>query len=138
MTSKELHTQKIVPLRLELQRLEEQYEELFRKECGEKVGGMANCDNCAYSCVLDVDDHNGCMGGSCTCCHDWCYRWIPENEVSAFLRKNYHYDEHKFYQLRDLFGYDFLNKCDSPQRVEMIMEMLKLSAKFSGKLKEEA
>ena len=133
MTSEEFHTQKIVPLRLELQRLEKQY-----KECGEKVGCVASCDNCAYSCVIDIDSNNSCMGGNCTCYYDWCYKWIPENEVSAFLRKNYHYDEQKFYQLRDLFGYDFLNKCDSQQRVEMIMEILKLSAKFSEKLKEEA
>ena len=136
MTAKELHTQKIVPLRLELRRLEEQYEELYRKECGEKVGSMAGCKNCALSCVLDIGDHNCCIGGGCTCCHDWCYSWIPENEVSAFLRKNYHYDEDKYYQLSNLFGPDFLKKCDDPQKVEMIMEMLRLSAKFDGKFKQ--
>lgn len=135
MTAKELHTQKIVPLRLELGRLEEQYEELFRKECGEKVGAIASCDNCALSCVLCIDDHNRCMGNSCTCCHNWCYHWIPENEASAFLRKNYHYDDHKYYQLRGLFGYDFLKKCDDPKNVEIVMQMLTMSAKFDGKLK---
>ena len=35
MMSKELHTQKIVPLRLELQKLEAEYREQYRKECGE-------------------------------------------------------------------------------------------------------
>lgn len=42
VTAKELHTQKIIPLRLELQRLEQEYRELYRKECGEKIGEQAS------------------------------------------------------------------------------------------------
>lgn len=138
MTSKELHTQKIVPLRLELQKLEDEYRELYHKECGEKVGGKASCENCALSCILDIGDHNGCMGGECTCCNSWCYHWIPENEVSAFLRKNYHYDSSKYYSLKNMFGSDFLKECEAPEQIKTVIEMLQLIAKFDGKLKEEA
>jgi hypothetical protein len=136
MTAKELHEQKIIPLRMELRRLEDEYKELYRKECGERIGEKANCDNCAFSCILDINDHNGCMGGKCTCCNSWCYTWTPENEVSKFLRKNYHYDSSMFYRLEDVFGSDFLKECDNPKKVATVMEMLKLVAKFDGKLED--
>lgn len=136
MTSKELHEQKIIPLRTELRRLEDEYRELYRKECGEKIGEKANCNNCAFSCVLDINDHNCCMGGRCTCCNNWCYTWTPENEVSKFLRKNYHYDSSMFYRLENIFDDDFLKKCDNPKNVAIVMEMLESIAKFDGKLED--
>ena len=134
MTAKELHTQKIVPLRLELKRLEQEYRELYRKECGEKIGERASCNNCAYSCVLSISDHNGCMGGRCTCCNDWCYKWIPENEMSKFLRENYHYDDNKFYMLSDLLGDNFLNECNTPTKLRLAMDALQIAARFDGKM----
>ena len=134
MTSKELHEQKIIPLRQELQRLESEYRELFRKECGEKIGARASCKNCAYSCVLNIGDHNFCMGSRCTCCYDWCYTWTPENEVSKFLRANYRYDDYMFYRLEDIFGDGFLKKCDDPKKVDIVMDMLQRMALFDGKI----
>jgi hypothetical protein len=74
------------------------------------------------------------MGGKCTCCNSWCYTWTPENEVSKFLRENYHYNSSMFYRLEDVFGDDFLNKCDNPKNVAITMEMLGLIAKFDGKI----
>ena len=136
MTSKELHEQKIVPLRMELKRLEDEYRELYHKECGEKIGEKASCSNCAFSCIQNIGDHNYCMGGKCTCCYDWCYTWTPENEVSKFLRKNYHYDDSMYYRLEDIFGDDFLKKCDSSKNVAIVMEMLESVAKFD-RLKED-
>lgn len=134
MTSKELHEQKIIPLRLELNRLEDEYRELFRKECGDKIGERASCKNCAYSCVLSISDHNCCMGGKCTCCNVWCYTWIPENDVSKFLRENYHYDDYLFYRLEDIFGSSFLKKCDDPKKRDLVMDTLQRIAEFDGKL----
>lgn len=136
MTAKELHEQKIIPLRMELRRLEDEYKELYRKECGEKIGEKADCSNCAFSCILSIDDHNCCMGGKCTCCNSWCYTWTPENEVSKFLRKHYHYDSSLFYRLEDIFGSDFLKECDNPKRVATVMEMLELIAKFDEKMED--
>lgn len=134
MTANELHTQKIVPLRMELNKLEEEYRELYRKECAEKIGvERADCSNCAYSCVLHITDHNCCMGNKCTCCHNWCYTWMPENEVSAYLRKHYPCDHEMYYRLEDVFGDDFL-KCDN---VELIMEMLTLIDKIDNYVKEK-
>jgi hypothetical protein len=132
MTSKELHKQKIIPLRMELNKLEEEYKTLYRKECAEKIGAeRADCSNCAYSCVLEITDHNCCMGGSCTCCHNWCYKWMPENKISAYLREHHEYDSEIYYRLEDVFGDDFL-KCDN---VELVMEMLELIDKIDKYVK---
>lgn len=133
MTAKELHTQKIIPLRVELSRLEKEYENLYRKECAEKIGvKRVDCSNCAYSCIIHVTDHNQCMGDNCTCCHDWCYRWIPENKVSAYLRQYHPYDSEIYYRLENTFGDDLL-KCDN---IELLMETLELIDKIDNHIKE--
>lgn len=134
MTSKELQEQKIVPLRLELQRLEDEWEELYKAECGEKIGGTASCGNCAFSCVQSTgDNHNECMAGNCTCCRDWCHRWQSENELSAFLRKYYHYNVLKYLRLEQLFGNDFIVECKEPHKKELVMRALALIAEFDDK-----
>ena len=137
MTSQELHEQKIIPLRMELNRLEKEYKELVRKECSEKIGERARCNNCAMSCIILLNDHNHCMGDKCTCWNDWCYNWTPENDVSKFLREKYHYDDSLFCRLDDLFGSGFLRECDDPQKASVVMEMLQLIAKFDGKVDGE-
>lgn len=134
MTANEFHTQHIVPARLKLQNLENQYREMYRKECGDKIGERAGCRNCAYSCVIKTSDHNGCMGGKCTCCNDWCYRWIPENQVSKCLREKYHYDDSTFGRLEDIFGSGFLKKCAEPEKAGIVMDLLQTMAKFDGKI----
>ena len=131
MTCKELHNQKIIPLRQELQKLEEEYKQLYRKEKGEEIGEkIANCGNCANSCIIICSDHNECLYGNCTCCHDFCYGWTPENEVSRYLRENYPYCESIVWKLKDLFGNDFLKKCGSPDKLEVVLEALRLIEKM--------
>lgn len=135
MTSKELHAQKIVPLRFELQRLEKEYKELFRKECGEKIGETASCNNCALSCVISPTDfHNLCVGGKCTCCNSWCYSWTPENNISRFLRKNHHYDGDMIERLDCLFGEGFLKECGDPEKEKVVMDALRFVGRFDGKM----
>ena len=113
MSSKELHIKRIVPLRQEVQAYEREYEKRYRKEKAVEAGlKSANCDNCAYSCVLEISDHNGCLGGRCTCCNDFCYKWMPDTPVSAWLRQNKHYDEYLVYKLQNVFGDDFLKSAD--------------------------
>lgn len=134
MTAKELHETKIIPARQELSRLEEEYKKLYRKECAERIGAKrADCSNCAYSCVLIIDDHNGCLGGKCTCCNSFCYKWMPETKVSAWLRENHEYDDGLVYRLEDMFGDDFL-KCDD---VDLILRALQLMDEVREKTKEK-
>ena len=134
MTAKELHETKIIPARQELSRLEEEYKKLYRKECAEKAGlDKATCDNCAYSCVTICSDHNECLGGLCTCCHDYCYKWMAENSVSAYLREYHHSDEFTVFHLQKVFGDDIL-KCD---KLELVLRALRLMDEIKEKATEK-
>ena len=134
MTSSEFHKEKVLPVRIELQRLEQEYKRLYREECGSKVGGKANCDNCVYSCVINSTDyHNLCMNDRCVCCHDWCYSWTPENTVSKFLRANHHYNKELYDRLTTLFGDAFLRDCENNDKLDIVLEALTFIKKFASK-----
>ena len=133
MTAHEFHVNKIIPLREELSRLEKEWEKINRKEKAEAAGlDIASCDNCAYSSVLMISDHNECLGGYCTCCHDYCYKWMPDNEVSKYLREHHHYDEFTVFKLQKVFGDDIL-KCNN---VELVMKALQLMDEMKEKAQE--
>ena len=135
MTAKELHVKRIIPARDEVSRLERKYKELFRKEQAEKAGvKVAHCGNCAYSSVLLITDHNECLGGRCTCCNDWCWKWMPETPVSVWLRQNKHYDGDLVYKLQDLFGDDFL----SGDNAELIKSGLEWMREVEEKTKQKS
>ena len=133
MTSKELHVKRIIPARDEVSRLERRYKELFRKEQAEEAGvKVVNCDNCAYSCVLSITDYNECLGGRCTCCNNWCYKWMPDTPVSTWLRQNRNYDTSLVYQLEEIFGDDFIKSED----VELIKRGLEWMEEVENKTKK--
>ena len=133
MTSKELHVKRIVPARQEVRALENKYFDLYRKEKAEENGlKRADCSNCANSCVLMIDDHNNCLGGKCTCCHSFCYSWMPENKVSAYLRKHHEYDEQVVWKLEKMFGEDFL-KCDD---IDLVLRALQMVDEIKNKVEE--
>lgn len=132
MTSKELHVKRIIPTRDEVSRLEREYRKRFRAEQAAEAGlKNANCGNCAYSAVLSITDHNECMGGRCTCCNDWCYKWMAETPVSAWLRQNSHYDDSLVYKLENVFGDDFIKSGD----VELIKRGLEWMKEVEEKTK---
>ena len=132
MSAEEFHKKRIVPLRYELRAHELEYEKRWAAEKAKTAGvDRITCDNCARSCVLTIDEHNGCLGGRCTCCNDWCYKWIPENEVSKYLREHHKYDGDLVYKLEDFFGDDFL-ECDN---VELLLDAIKLMNKMEEEKK---
>ena len=134
MTAKELHETQIIPLRKYLAELERQYYTLYRKDLAEKHNlERADCSNCANSCVLIIDDHNCCLGNKCTCCNTFCYSWIPETKVSAYLRENYKYNEEIVWKLKKMFGDDFL-QCDD---VDLVLKALQLMDEIKEKAKEQ-
>ena len=125
MTANEFHIKRVIPMRQELQLLEKEWEKRNRKEKAEAAGlNVANCNNCAYSCVLMIDDHNQCLGGRCTCCNDYCYKWMPDTQVSAWLRKNKPYSEYLIHKLEDVFGSDFL-ECGDVELIKQGLEWMK-------------
>ena len=134
MTSKELHEQQIIPLRKKLTELDAEYRRLFRQEKAEENGlKVANCDNCAYSSILEITDHNLCLTGNCTCCTGFCALWHPETEVSAYLRSNHHYDDDLAYRLENLLGSEFATTVDK----NLLFEAFELIKKIKEKQKQK-
>jgi hypothetical protein len=126
MTADEFHIRRVVPARQEVRLLEREWDRRNRAEKAAKAGvDKCTCDNCAYSCVLIIDDHNGCLGGKCTCCNDYCYMWMPETPVSAWLRQNAKYDEWLVHRLENVFGDDFL-KCGDIELIKQGLEWMKV------------
>ena len=125
MTADEFHIKRVVPARQEVRLLENEWNRRNRAEKAAKAGvDKCTCDNCAYSCVLMIDDHNGCLGGKCTCCNDYCYMWMPETPISAWLRQNAKYNEWLVHRLESVFGDDFL-KCGDVELIKQGLEWMK-------------
>lgn len=134
MTANEFHKTKVIPARQEVQRLEQEWERLNRLEKAEAAGlKWPTCDNCAYSCVLMISDHNECLGGKCTCCHDYCYKWMADNSVSTYLREHHHYDEFTVFRLEKIFGDDIL-KCDN---LDLVLKALQLMDEIKEKARDK-
>lgn len=71
-----------------------------------------------------ISDHNECLGGYCTCCHDYCYKWMPDTPVSVWLRKNKPYNDYLIHKLEDVFGSDFL-VCGDVELIKQGLEWMK-------------
>ena len=135
MTADEFHNKRVIPARQEVRLLEREWDKRNRAEKAAKAGvDKCTCDNCAYSCVLIIDDHNGCLGGKCTCCNDYCYMWMPETPISAWLRQNAKHDEWLVHRLESVFGDDFL-KCGD---VELIKQGLEWMKEVENKAKQKS
>ena len=125
MTADEFLIKRVVPTRMEVQILEKELNRRRRVEKAAKAGvDKCTCDNCAYSCVLMISDHNECLGGGCTCCNDYCYKWMPETPISAWLRQNAKYNEYLVHRLEDVFGDDFL-ECGDVELIKQGLEWMK-------------
>lgn len=108
--------------------LREKQDELEAAEVSnlkEQYGAGFGCSNCAYSCCVLVGyDHTFCAKDKCILCHKYCYEYIPENELSKYIRDNHHYDELMLDTLNDLLGIDDI--MHHPELHQTTLEILKL------------
>ena len=73
----------------------------------EAYGKDFKCDKCAYSCsVMTGDYHTYCYKNRCILCVEKCHEYMPENELSKFIRAHYHYKDSIVDTLNDLFDVD--------------------------------
>lgn len=98
----------------------------------EQYGDDYGCKNCAYSCCIDVGDyHNSCVNGMCILCSGRCVNYIPENELSAYIRKHHYYDNHMVDTLDELFDVsDIMRK---PELHQKALEILRVRDKKENK-----
>lgn len=77
----------------------------------EQFGDHFSCCNCAYSCCLDVCDyHTYCYNHECVHCKDYCDNYVPDGELSKYIRKHHEYEEYMLYAINKLFDVDDIIK----------------------------
>ena len=108
-------------LRQQQNELEKAKDKNFKEQYGEDCG----CDNCAYGCCVEVgDNHTYCYEGLCIHCRSYCGRYMPENELSVYIRKHHYYNECMLTILSDLFNVSDIMK--HPELHQKALEILKL------------
>ena len=99
----------------QLQQKRKEYAEAKESNLKEQFGENFGCENCAYSCCLNVGDHcTYCTKHQCIYCNDYCDEYMPENELSAYIREHHEYDEDAVSRLNYFFGVN-----DIMQRTEL-------------------
>ena len=91
----------------------------------EQYGEDFGCDNCAYSCCVEVGDyHTCCTKNVCIHCCPYCDQYMPENELSAYIREHHYYHECTVMILNDLFNISDIMK--HPELYQTALKILKL------------
>ena len=92
-------------LNKQLQRKKNEYINAKKFNLKEQYGDNFRCDSCAYSCcVFEGDRCTDCINNKCIYCTGYCDAYIPENELSAYIRKHYHYKHDMVDTLNSLFN----------------------------------
>lgn len=104
---------------------QEELKEAKKSNLKEQYGIDFGCYNCAYGCCVDVlDYHTCCTKGKCIHCNSYCDEYIPDNELSTYIRDKHHYDEDMLDILNDLF--DVFDIMREPELHEKALEILKM------------
>ena len=89
----------------QLQRKRNEYTEAKELNLREQFGENFGCDNCAYSCCVDVGDHcTLCTQHKCIYCNNYCDAYMPDNALSTYIRDKHYYDEGTVSGLNYFFG----------------------------------
>ena len=88
----------------QLQKKKDEYAKSKESNLKEQYGDNFGCHSCAYSCCVYVGDHcTDCTKGKCIYCHEYCDEYMPENELSKYIKDNHYYDENTLDTLNNLF-----------------------------------
>lgn len=70
----------------------------------EQYGEDFGCHNCAYGCCVYVGDRcTDCTKNKCIHCNHYCDEYMPENELSAYIREYHFYEDNMVDTLNNLF-----------------------------------
>lgn len=102
-----------------------EYSKAKESNLKEYYGDDFGCNNCAYSCCVDVDDyHTSCSQGYCIYCRNYCDKYIPDNILSVYIREYHHYSENTLEVLNDLFDVsDIMYHPELHQKALYILEL---------------
>lgn len=116
----------------QLQQKKNEYVEAKESNLKEQYGANFGCDNCAYSCCVDVGDRcTFCTKNKCIYCYDYCDEYIPDNELSIYIREYHYYDENMVRTLNNLFDVSDIMK--HPELHQKAFDILVLRDKEDDK-----
>ena len=122
----------ISTLETALRQRRKDYEQAKEANLKERFGDNFGCNNCAYSCCLDVGDHHtSCVKGHCVHCRDHCDKYMPDNELSVYIKEYHRYDERILDSLNDLLDVNDIMK--HPIMHQAALEILKITDKEENK-----
>jgi hypothetical protein len=114
----------IAELNNQLWRKKNEYRKAEEANLKEQYGDDFGCSNCAYSCCVDVRDYcTVCTKNKCIYCNKYCNDYMPENELSAYIREHHYYEEkmvdtlEKFLEVSDIMK--------SPELHQKALDILK-------------
>ena len=108
-----------------LQEKQIEYEKAKESNQKERYGDDYGCENCTYSCCVSLEDHHAfCIQGNCIYCENYCDKYIPENELSKYIRDNHYYNDYILDALNDLL--DVADLMQKPELHQKALEILKL------------
>lgn len=94
----------------------------------EQYGDNFGCHSCVYSCCVFVGDRcTDCTKGKCIYCNKYCDKYMPENELSAYIRKHHHYEENTVRTLNYFFDVSDIMK--HPELHQKALDVLVLRDK---------
>lgn len=90
MTKQELELRE-KELSTELRRIKSKLYDFDFEEKKEQYGDKFTCEFCKFRAVADLSGdgwHNTCGADNCTCCHNVCDKYEPDNEITLFIKRN--------------------------------------------------
>lgn len=118
----------ISALNKQLWKKKEEYTKAKEFNLKEQYGENFGCSNCAYSCCVFVGDHcTDCTKGKCIYCHEYCDEYVPENELSAYIREYHYYEDNIVDTLNDFFDVSDIMKL--PELHQKALDILVLRDK---------
>lgn len=113
-------------LKSKLWQKEKEYSYAKEGNLKEQYGANFGCNNCAYSCCVDVGDHcTLCTKHKCIYCNNYCDEYMPDNELSKYIRGEHYYDEDTVKNLNNLFDVsDIMQRPELHQKALDILVLL--------------
>lgn len=106
----------------------EEYTKAKESNLKEQYGEGFGCHNCAYGCCVDVGDyHTCCTQNHCIHCRSYCDSYMPDNELSLYIKEHHYYDERTLCTLNDLM--EVRDIMQRPELYHTALEILKLRDK---------
>lgn len=90
MTKQELEARENM-LEKKLKKVREMLFDFDYKEKEAKFGKEFTCEFCKFNAVNDLSAdgwHNTCGADNCTCCHNVCEKYEPDNDITLFIKQH--------------------------------------------------